>query len=71
MTGSLLVPPGCGSVDRGVVEACLGRLGYRTVASFQPPSHYWPFQWIESGIFLALAVGLLALGIVRTLRRDA
>jgi hypothetical protein len=34
VTGSLLVPPGCGSVDRGAVEACLGRLGYRTVASF-------------------------------------
>ena len=31
VTGSLLIPPGCGSVDRGAVDACLGRLGYRTV----------------------------------------
>lgn len=64
-------PGTCGSLGRGAAEACLDRLGYRTIASFQPPAHYWPFQWIESGIFVALAAVLLTVTIVRTLGRDA
>jgi hypothetical protein len=71
VSGPVEFPAACGNLGRGAAAACLDRLGYRTVASFQPPSHYWPFQWIESGIFVALAAVLLAIAIVRTLRRDA
>jgi hypothetical protein len=35
---------------------------------YQPGSRFWPFQWIESGIFVALTVLLLYLAI-RRLRR--
>jgi ABC-type transport system involved in multi-copper enzyme maturation permease subunit len=37
---------------------CLDKLGIREVISYQPASRYWPLQWIETGIFLALAVAL-------------
>jgi hypothetical protein len=39
--------------------------------TYQPPSHYWPFQWIESGIFVGLAAAVLTVAVVYTLRRDA
>jgi ABC-2 family transporter protein len=41
--------------------ACLAeitRLGYRQQVTYQPPSRYWPFQWYETGIYTALALGL-------------
>jgi hypothetical protein len=37
---------------------CLDRRGYREVISYEPASRYWPLQWIETGIFLVLALGL-------------
>jgi ABC-type transport system involved in multi-copper enzyme maturation permease subunit len=42
-------------------EACLAevaRLGYRQQVSYQPANRFWPLQWTESGIYLALAAGL-------------
>jgi len=70
--GRIPVAPSCGPIldKRGAVD-CLGRLGYHQLVRFQPPSHYWPFQWIESGILVALAAGLLTVAVVYTLRRDA
>ena len=32
--------------------------GIRETITYQPASRYWPFQWIETGIFLALALTL-------------
>jgi ABC-type transport system involved in multi-copper enzyme maturation permease subunit len=43
------------------LETCLAelnRLGYRQEISYHPPSRFWPFQWIETGIYLALSLGL-------------
>jgi hypothetical protein len=37
---------------------CLNSLGYREAISYEPASRYWPLQWIETGIFLGLALGL-------------
>lgn len=37
---------------------CLARHGMRVAESFQPASHYWPLQWSETGMFLALALAL-------------
>lgn len=39
-------------------EAWLRGLGLRQEVVYHPDSHFWPLQWIETGIFLALA-GLL------------
>jgi hypothetical protein len=37
---------------------CMDKLGIREVISYQPASRYWPLQFIETGIFLALALAL-------------
>lgn len=43
------------------VSTCLAeisRLGYRAQLTYHAPSRFWPFQWFETGIYLALALGL-------------
>jgi hypothetical protein len=37
---------------------CVASHGIRVAESYQPASHYWPLQWSEAGMFLALALGL-------------
>jgi hypothetical protein len=37
---------------------CVASHGIRVAESYQPASHYWPLQWSETGIFLALALAL-------------
>jgi hypothetical protein len=39
---------------------CLGRLNLHVDIAYQPAGRYWPFQWLESAFYLALAA-LLAL----------
>ncbi|WP_066364623.1 ABC transporter permease subunit [Herbidospora mongoliensis] len=42
-------------------ENCLGAvnaLGYRQLASYHPLDRFWPFQWIETGIYAVLTLGL-------------
>jgi hypothetical protein len=34
------------------------RLGYRQRVTYQPSSRFWTFQWLEMGIYIALALGL-------------
>lgn len=49
-------PHACAS---GTWQACLnalGRLHLRQVATYQPASRYWPLQWAETWLFLALAL---------------
>ena len=40
------------------IVQCLDKLGFREAITYQPAGRYWPFQWIETGIFLALALAL-------------
>ena len=40
------------------VWQCLNRKGIRAAVTYLPGSRYWPLQWIETGIFLALALVL-------------
>ncbi|MDA0635529.1 ABC transporter permease [Nonomuraea sp. MCN248] len=45
----------------GGMEMCLAevnRLGYRQRAAFQPLDRFWPFQWIETGIYAVLTACL-------------
>jgi len=37
---------------------CLTSQGIREAVSYQPASRYWPFQWTETAIYLALALAL-------------
>jgi ABC-2 family transporter protein len=37
---------------------CMASLGIREAITYQPASRYWPLQWMETGIFLALALAL-------------
>ena len=49
--------------NRQPFSVCFQRLaddGYRQLISYHPPSHFWPLQWREAGLFLAL--GLLLSG---------
>ena len=50
---------------------CLSSHGYSQYISYQPAARYWPFQFIEAGIFVALAAALIALTFAVISRRDA
>lgn len=56
-------PHTCSSPASGfdACAAALSRLHLRQLVSYQPASRYWPFQWYETGIFLALALVLTGL----------
>ncbi|MEU6727508.1 ABC transporter permease [Nonomuraea wenchangensis] len=36
----------------------INRLGYRQQATYQPLERFWPFQWVETGIYALLTFGL-------------
>jgi hypothetical protein len=44
-----------------LLQKCLDELHIRDVLTYQPGDRYWPFQWYELAIFLALALTLVAL----------
>lgn len=51
--------------------ACMARLGYRSFTTYQPGYRFWPFQFIEAGIFVTLAAALIAVTFLLVRRRDA
>ncbi|MGW6504176.1 ABC transporter permease [Nonomuraea angiospora] len=48
--------PSAASGDGCIAE--INRLGYRQHAAYQPLQRFWPFQWIETGIYALLSLGL-------------
>jgi ABC-type transport system involved in multi-copper enzyme maturation permease subunit len=40
-------------------------LGYRQEVTYQPARRFWPIQWIETGLYVALALGLAAFSLWR------
>ena len=50
---------------------CLAPHGYTMWTSYQPASRFWPFQWIEGGWLLLLAVLLIATTVWLVHRRAA
>jgi len=50
---------------------CLSSHGYAQYITYQPAARYWPFQFIEAGIFVALAAVLIAVAFAVINRRDA
>lgn len=59
-----------GPRSKGFID-CLGRHGWRVAVSYQPAARFWPFQWYESALFVALAVVLLGVAAWRVLSTDA
>jgi hypothetical protein len=53
------------------VFSCMQAHGWRGFATYQPASRYWPFQGIETGIYLLLAAALIAVTFAIVRRRDA
>lgn len=51
-----------GPANQAAFQNCVAKLAtkFHVVATYQPASHYWTFQWYEMGIFLALALILAA-----------
>ncbi len=49
--------------SRGQFQTCVTTLSatFHTVLTYQPASRFWPFQWAETGIFLAAALALCGL----------
>jgi hypothetical protein len=47
---------------RTALQACVTKLSatFRQTVVYQPASRYWPFQWAELGVFVALALALAA-----------
>jgi hypothetical protein len=72
VTGPVAVSRTCaGASSRAEMNRCMASSGYQLRTVFQPANRYWTFQWIEFGIFVALAAVLLAVGVVVLRRRDA
>ncbi|HTS95445.1 MAG TPA: hypothetical protein VMI33_02405 [Streptosporangiaceae bacterium] len=71
--GAPAVPASCQQAEGQISSAlaCLARLGYRSFATYQPGYRFWPFQFIETGIFVALAAILIAVTFLVVRRRDA
>jgi hypothetical protein len=55
----------------GLPLNCMDAHGWRRLFLYQPPGRFWVFQGIETGIFIVLAVVLLALAARRVLTADA
>jgi ABC-type transport system involved in multi-copper enzyme maturation permease subunit len=53
------------------ILSCLANHGYAQYVTYQPATRYWPFQFIEAGIFAALAAVLIAVAFAVINRRDA
>ena len=72
IVGPGTIPASCQAQDQiSSTLACMARLGYRSFTTYQPGYRFWPFQFIESGIFLALAGALIAVTFLVVRRRDA
>jgi len=52
---------------QAAIQHCVNSFHLREVLTYQPTSHYWPLQWSEAAIFVALAVafGAACVGWVR------
>ena len=50
--------------------ACLAGYDLHETVTYQPASHYWPLQWLETGIFLTAAAALSGLCFWRIRRRQ-
>jgi hypothetical protein len=64
------LPHGGSRLTSGLFS-CLSSHGYSQYVTYQPAARYWPFQFIEAGIFVVLAAALIAVAFAVINRRDA
>jgi len=69
--GSALPAPCQSQTQVSSTLTCMAHLGYRSFMTYQPGYRFWPFQFIETGIFVALAAALIAVTFLAVRRRDA
>jgi ABC-2 family transporter protein len=62
-------PQHCGANGPDSCVQWVGSLGLREDVTYQPASHFWPLQWTETGIFLAVALLLVGFCFWWTRRR--
>ena len=60
-----------GTPSENQLFSCLTSHGYTQYLSYQPATRYWPFQFIEAGLFVALAAALIVVAFTVINRRDA
>ncbi len=69
------LPRACAGLAKptgGLTSSCRAALtGFRSFVTYQPAGRFWPFQGIETGVFVVLAAILLAVTAVVLIRRDA
>jgi hypothetical protein len=46
----------------------INRLGYRQRLVYHGPDHFWPLQWIETGVYVVLGFGLVGFCFYRVRR---
>jgi hypothetical protein len=63
------VTPACTGANFQACTASLARFHLRELISYEPASRFWTFQWVETGIFLTLALALAACCIWWLIRR--
>ena len=67
----LTAGPATKSGSMNAMFSCMQAHGWRGFATYQPASRYWPFQGIETGIYVLLAAALIAVTFVIVRSRDA
>jgi hypothetical protein len=65
------VTPACQGSNFAACQASLGRFHLQELISYEPMSRFWEFQWVETGIFAAVAAVLAACCIWWLIRRIA
>ncbi len=67
------LPAACQAASAGLKPTspgpCMESHGFREAITYEPASRYWPLQWIETGIFLVLALALAGFCFWRLSRR--
>ena len=63
--------PACQAGNFPACQASLSRFHLRDLISYQPASRFWEFQWVETGVFLALALALAGCCLWWLIRRIA
>ena len=70
--GGPQVPAACQATSQiSATLSCMARLGYHSFATYQPGYRFWPFQFMETGLFVALAAAAIAVTFLVVRRRDA
>jgi hypothetical protein len=64
-------PTAKGDASMNALYSCMQSRGWRGFVTYQPAGRYWPFQGIETGIYVLLAAALIAVAVAVVRRRDA